>query len=139
MDIAQIELQIAGQSYEEKPKNICLGCNKYHETELAWFNHTIQCDKYYQLDKTNKELHNYCLEQSKNGKVIIINQDLLIDFNYVKKNIYRCRHADSEYFASSTLQMNNNMKKIYSDVSIIILSDCISTKDIVEIIKKIEK
>jgi hypothetical protein len=114
---------------------ICLGCFQTFDTELNKFTHTIRCDEYYKLDKTNEQIHNYCLEQSINGKAILVNKELQIDFNYVKKNLYKCRHVDSEYYIQSTLKMNPNIKQIYSDNSIVIFSDCITSEQIAKIIE----
>lgn len=134
MNIQQIDLQI---NLDVSP--ICLGCFQVFNTEIEVFNHTIRCDDYYHLDNTNQEIHDYCFIRSINGKVILINRELGIDFNYVKKNKYSCRHIDTEKYVNSTLKMNPNMEQIYSDKVNIILSDCISKEEITFIYKNIEK
>jgi hypothetical protein len=127
METAEIELQIASN---------CQGCQEIFNTELDAFNHKIRCDSYYNLDKTNKLLHDYCNEKSKRGKSVIVNKELQIDFNYVKSNIYRCKHVESDKFISSEIEMNPRLKNIYEDNITIILSDCIASNEINKVLEK---
>jgi hypothetical protein len=102
--------------------------------------HKIRCDKYYDLDKTDQKIHDYCYEQSKNGKVIIVNKELTIDINYVKQNKYKCFYGvDTEEFVKGVLDMNPKLKRIYENKMILILSDCVQEKEIQELMKNIEK
>lgn len=121
IDIATISLQISP---------ICLGCFEVFTSENDLMNHKIRCDKYYALDTTDNKIHEYCYEQSKNGKVIIVNKELGIDFNYVKQNKYKCWFAtEPKEFMNGLMEMNPKLKVIYENETITILSDCIDKID----------